>query len=456
MEKIQENFDLGVEKVKDITPRPLHELGARVGLVQPTMSEEIKFGAEKMGTATSTSKLNEFGEIMKENVAIGVETAMEATETIKEKSAQLWRETQEKVQGLNDKVMENLEFGWQKMREATEPPRPLHELGARVGLVQPTMSEEIKFGAEKMGTAVSTTALNEFGTKVKETAAVGVETAKDVTETIKEKSAELWNETQEKVQCLNESAKENLEFGRKKVIEATETPGPLHELGARVGLVQPTMSEEIKFGAERMGTAGPTATTKLNEIGTKVKETAVVGAKTAKDTTETIKEKSAQLWTETQGKVLEVNEKVKENLEVGCSGPLHELGARVGLVQPTTSEEIKFGAEKMGTAGPTAKLNEMQEKGAQVWTQAQDKAQEYNEKIQENVEIAKEKVKGMADAPGPLHEAGARVGLVQPTMSEEIKFGAEKMGTAGPSAKLREIGVKTKENVDVSIGKMTI
>jgi len=203
-----------------------------------------------------------------------------------------------------------------------------------------------------------------------------------------------------------------------------------------------------------MGTAGPTATTKLNDFGIKVKDTAVVGAKTAMDTTETIKEKSAQLWTETQGKVQEVNEKVKENLEVGCSGPLHELGARVGLVQPTMSEEIKFGAEKMGTAGPTAKLNEMQEKGAQVWTQAQDKAQEYNEKIQENVEIAKEKVKGMTEAPGPLHEAGARVGLVQPTMSEEIKFGAEKMGTAGPSAKLREIGVKTKENVDVSIDKM--
>jgi len=138
-----------------------------------------------------------------------------------------------------------------------------------------------------------------------------------------------------------------------------------------------------------------------------------------------------------------VNEKVKENLEVGCSGPLHELGARVGLVQPTTSEEIKFGAERMGTAGPTAKLNEMkenvQEKGAQVWTQAQ-----------ENVEIAKEKVKGMTEAPGPLHEAGARVGLVQPTISEEIKFVAEKMermGTAGPTAKLRE-------NVDVSIDKM--
>jgi len=60
----------------------------------------------------------------------------------------------------------------------------------------------------------------------------------------------------------------------------------------------------------------------------------------------------------------------------------------------------------------------------------------------------------MTEAPGPLHEAGARVGLVQPTMSEEIKFGAEKMGTAGPSAKLREIGTKTKENVDVSIDKI--
>jgi len=235
------------------------------------------------------------------------------------------------------------------------------------------------------------------------------------------------------VQGLNEKIKENLEVGWQKITEATETPGPLHEVGARVGLVQPTMSEEIKFGAEKMGTA--VSTSSLNE---------------------TIKEKSAQLWTETQGKVQELNEKIKENLEIGWQkmteatetpGPLHELGARVGLVEPTMSEEIKFGAEKMGTAGPTAKLNE-------IGAKTKEKVQEYNEKIKENVELGKEKVKDSTEAPGPLHELGARVGLVEPTMSEEIKFGAEKMGTAGPTAKLNEIGAKTKENVDLGIDKL--
>jgi len=332
-----ENLDLGWQKVKEMTPAPLHELGARVGITQPTMAEEIKFGAEKMGTAGPTAKLNEM------------------TETVKEKGTQVLIDTQETVQGLSDSVKENLEFGRNKVIVATETPGPLHELGARVGLVQPTMAEEIKFGAEKMGTAGPTAKLNEM------------------TETVKEKGAQVWNQTQDKVQEYNEKIKEI-------------TPRPIHELGARVGLVQPTMAEEIKFGAEKMGTAGPTA--KLNEIGTKLQENVAVG-------TETVREKSVKLWTDTQEKVQEYNEMIKENVELGkekvkemTPAPIHELGARVGIVQPTMLEEIKFGAEKMGTAGPTAKLHEVTEKTAQAWTKVLD----YNEKIEDNVELGKEKV----------------------------------------------------------------
>jgi len=290
--------------------------------------------------------------------------------------------------------------------------------------VQPTMAEEIKFGAEKMGTAGPTATLHEFGAKVKENVAVGTETVKEVTESVKQKSAQLWTETQAKVQEVNEIVKENLEFGWQKVLEATEAPGPLHEIGARVGLVQPTMSEEIKMGAEKMGTAGPTA--KLHEM------------------TETVKEKGLQL-----------NESVKENLEFGrrkvmeateTPGPLHEIGARVGLVQPTMTEEIKFGAEKMGTAGPTAKLHEMkenvQEKGAQVWTGTQEKVQEYNEKIKENLELGKEKVKEITQArtgttlsgaeTGPtrihlhLHDKEKMKEVTTPTVTEEITLETEK------------------------------
>jgi len=177
-------------------------------------------------------------------------------------------------------VKENLEFGWEKMKEMT--PAPLHEVGARVGLVPPTMSEEIKFGAEKMGTAGSTASLN----------------------------------AQDEVQEYNEKIKENV-----------EAPGPLHELGARVGLVEPTMSEEIKFGAEKMGTASPS---KLNEIGIKTKENMDYGYYKLKGATENLQEKSKEVWNKTQDIA-------------------HEHGARVGLVEPTMSEEIKFAAEKMGT-----------------------------------------------------------------------------------------------------------
>jgi len=279
----------------------LHELGARVGLVQPTMSEEIKFSAEKMGTAGPTAKLNEIGIKLQENVAVGTETVKEMTETVKEKSVKLWTETQEKVQELNDKVMENLDLGWQKMKEMT--PGPVHELGARVGIVQPTMAEEIKFGAEKMGTAGPTAKLNEM------------------TETVKEKGAQVWIDTQEKVQGLSDSVKENLEFGRMKVMEATETPGPLHEFGARVGLVQPTMSEEIKFGAEKMGTAGPTA--KLHEV------------------TENVQEKGVQVWTKAQEKALEYNEKLKDNVELEKEKVIREIEVK--------KENVQFDTEKKET-----------------------------------------------------------------------------------------------------------
>jgi len=187
---VKENLEFGWEKMKEMTPAPLHEVGARVGLVQPTMSEEIKFGAEKMGTAGPTASLNE----MKENV--------------QETGAQVWTNAQDKVQ------------------ENVEAPGTLHELGARVGLVEPTMTEEIKFGAEKMGTAGPSAKLNEIGVKTKENMDYGYYKLKGATENLQEKSKEVWNMTQDIA----------------------------HEHGARVGLVEPTMSEEIKFAAEKMGT----------------------------------------------------------------------------------------------------------------------------------------------------------------------------------------------------------
>jgi len=324
------------------------------------------------------------------------------TETIKEKSANLWTETQEKVHELNNQVQENLDLGWQKVMETTETSGTLHELGARVGLVQPTMTEEIKFGAEKMGTAGPTATLHE------------------VTETVKEKGEQVWTGTQEKVQGLSDSVKENLEWGRKKVMVATETPGPLHEVGARVGLVQPTMAEEIKFGAEKMGTAGPTAT--LHEIGAQIQENVAVGTETAKELTETVKEKGAQVWTDTQDKVQEMTENVKEK------------GAQVWT---GTQEKVQEMTENV------------KEIGAQVWTGTQEKVQGLSDSVKENIEFGKMKVMEATEAPGPLHELGARVGLVQPTMTEEIKFEAEKLGTAGYTTKLQEIEVKTKENVSV-------
>jgi len=408
-EKIQQNVELGKEKVKDMTPGPLHELGARAGLVEPTMTEEIKFGAEKMGTAGPTSNLYQ----MKENV--------------QEKGSQMWTNTQDKVKEYNEKIQQNVEFGKEKVKEMT--PAPLHELGARVGLVEPTMAEEIKFGAEKMGTAVSTSKLNEIGEMMKENVAVGVETAK-------EKSAQLWRATQEKVSGLNEKIKENVDFGWQKMMEATETPGPLHELGARVGLVQPTMSEEIKFGAEKMGTAGPTA--QLNEMK------------------ENVQEKGAQVWTKTQDKVQEYNEKIKENVELGkekvkesteTPGPLHELGARVGLVEPTMSEEIKFGAEKMGTAGPTAKLNEIGAKTKENVDFGIDKLKGATENLQEKSKQVWNKTQDKA------HEHVARIGLVEPTMSEEIKFASEKMGTGKELEMKANLGNQQAEEISFESGK---
>jgi len=378
-EQVWTNVELGKEKVTEMTSEPIHELGARVGLVQPTMKEEIKFGAEKMGTTGPYATLNEIGVKTKENMDYGYNK-------LQEKSKEVWNNNKDKVKEYNEVIQENV-------KEIT--PGPIHELGARTGLVQPTMAEEIKFGAEKMGTATSTSKLNQIGEIVKDNVAYGVETAKGVTENVKEKSAQLWRATQESVWGLNEMVKENLEYGWEKMKELT--PAPLHEVGARVGLVQPTMSEEIKFGAEKMGTAGSTASNEMKE---------------------NVQETGEQVWN---------NE---------APGTLHELGARVGLVEPTMSEEIKFGAEKMGTAGPS-KLSEigiktkenmdygyfqlkgatenLQEKGKEVWNKTQDVA----------------------------HEHGARVGLVEPTMSEEIKFAAEKIGT----------GKELEMNVNLETGK---
>jgi len=253
-----------------------HELGARMGLVTPTMQEEIKFGAEKMKTTDTQGNINETKEQLKENL-------YDTTENAYEKGKQAWNGTQ----------------------------NTLHEHGARMGVVEPTMAEEIKFGAEKMGTADTKGRLGEVEEKIKEGK-----------ENLQEKGTQVWEATQDKAQEMNEKMKANLEKGREKVKEATEAPGQLHEIGARVGLANPTMAEEIKFGAEKMGTAGPT-------VG--VKEKLDSGAEKLKGAKENIQEKGSQAWTGTKEK-------------------LHEHGARLGVVEPTMAEEIKFGAEKMGTA----------------------------------------------------------------------------------------------------------
>jgi len=221
-EKVKENLEIGMEKVREAveTPRPFHELGARTGLVEPTTAEEIKFGAEKMGTAVS-----------------GFETKTGESAYKPDKSYQVWLDTQDKVSEVYEKVKENLEIGMEKVREAVETPRPFHELGARAGLVEPTMAEEVKFGAEKMGTAVSG-----FETKTGESAYQP------------DKSYQVWMDTQDKVSECYEKIKENLEIGMEKVKEATETPGPAHEIGARMGVVEPTVAEEIKFAAEKKDT----------------------------------------------------------------------------------------------------------------------------------------------------------------------------------------------------------
>jgi len=140
----------------------------------------------------------------------------------------------------------------------------------------------------------------------------------EMKDNVQEKGNQVLTDTQGKVRGLSDSVKGNLEFGRMKVIEVTETPGPLHEFGARVGLVQPNMSEEIKFGAEKMGTAGPTA--KLHEI------------------TENVQEKGVQVWTKAQEKALEY-EKHRDNVEL--EKVIHEI--------EVMKENVQFDTEKKET-----------------------------------------------------------------------------------------------------------
>jgi len=276
----QTNYKSGKERLEDVwtsTTEKAHEMGARLGLVNPTMNEQLKFTGEKIVTPSTQEKLSEL-----DTQTHGIPLGREISEPEKGTQAQM---------GIKEMA---------------------HELGARVGVVEPIMKEEIKFGSEKMQGKTGT--------------------LKDATEGMKEKGAEAWSGAKEKG----------------------------HELGARVGVVEPTMKEEIKFGAEKM--QGKTGTVKDATVG--------------------MKEQGTKAWS-------------------GAKEKGHELGARVGVVEPTMKEEIKFGAEKMQGKTGTVKdaTEEMKEQGAEVWSGAKEKA----------------------------HEVGARVGVVEPTLKEEIKFGAEKM-----------------------------
>jgi len=232
-----------------------HEVGARMGLVKPTVDETLKFGVEALKMAENQSKLHDVNENAKEKVDTGAKNLESKTDSMQEKASQALNETQ----------------------------NVLHEHIARMGVVKPTTSENIKFGVENMETEI-----------------------KDLKENVQEKGSQAWTATQEKAQEMNEKVKEKIEEGKEKVRETTEK-GWLHKTGARVGLVKPTMEEEIKFGAEN------------------VKENVDMGVEKMKE--------------------------AKENLEENATWKdyFREQGARIGLVTPTISERAKFEAEKRKT-----------------------------------------------------------------------------------------------------------
>jgi len=255
-----------------------HEIGARVGLVKPTVDEELKFGVEALKMAENQSKPQDVNENAKEKADTLTEDLKSKTDNMQEKTTQAWNETQ----------------------------NVLHEHGARTGVVEPTTSENIQFGVEKMETGI-----------------------KDLKENVQEKGTQAWTVTQEKALEMNEKIKENVEQGREKVRETTEK-GWLHELGARVGIVKPTVGEEIKFGAEN------------------VKENVDVGVEKAKENVDAGVEKVKENVDAGVEKVKEA----KENLEEKATWKdyFHEQGARIGLVTPTLPEKVKFEAEKWKTA----------------------------------------------------------------------------------------------------------
>jgi len=272
------------------TSSKVHEIGSRLGVAEPTIQEQIKFEGEKIITPTTQQKLEEL-DTQTHGVPVGRE--LDADEE-------------------NKRVTQRLKEG--SVEYLTTAKGVAHEIGARVGLVEPTMKEEIKFGAEKVQG--------------------GGWTLQGATEKIWDQGAQVWNTAKGAVQGIGakvglvapapgtmeeikmEAERPNVSDKVAEVAERVQERGDQvwddtknvgHELGARAGIVEPTMKEEIKFGAEKMQ-YGVTPT--------------VAGAK------EIIQDQGSQAWDSAKDKA-------------------HEVGARVGVVDPTLKEEIKFGAEKI-------------------------------------------------------------------------------------------------------------
>jgi hypothetical protein len=190
------------------------------------------------------------------------------------------------------------------------PQGVLHEIGARVGLVQPTIGEEIKFGAEKIGGPRTLEKLQELDSK-----------------------GQL-------------SAVPRSDFASK---------GVLHEIGARTGLVEPTIGEEIKIKSEQMRGDDPRTVldnfqnevedkTRQAVVDTKEKAHIIAQKVNSNIDTESLKQNTSQAWDGTKVKA-------------------HELGARVGIVEPTMAEEIKIGAGSIKTGKTQEKLEELDATG---------------------------------------------------------------------------------------------
>jgi hypothetical protein len=184
--------------------------------------------------------------------------------------------------------------------------------------------------------------------------------------------------------------------------------GVLHEIGARVGLVQPTIGEEIKFGAEKIG--GPKTLEKLQELDARGHLNAVPQS------------------------------------EFASQGILHEIGARTGLVEPTIGEEIKIRAEQLRGDDPRTVMdnfqNDVEAKTRQAVADTKEKAHHVAQKVGSS--IPADKIKENAGqawdgTKGKAHELGARAGLVEPTLREEIKIGAESIKTGTTQEKLEEL-----------------